>query len=120
MAENREIMMSKQGLEDLGRVAYETMALIAIASDLQRGAEFNPKLLMKWPETDEETRVVYRTMAHQIMSAACKMANADLKIEGPLDEPPWRQFFKLVKTQANSSEPNVIFAALGSDALPEA
>jgi hypothetical protein len=96
------------------------MALIAIASALQRKEDFDPKLLMKWKEVDEETRIVYRTMAHQIMSAACKMANADLKAEGPLDEPPWRQFFKLMKTQANSSEPNVIFAALGSDVLPEA
>jgi hypothetical protein len=118
--EGRTLYVDRDGLDLVGQIAYESMALCAIAAQIKNKEEAEPFLYMKWSGCDEETRVVYRTMAMQMMQTICHMTNIDLKQMEELDTPPWRPLFQLLKTQPKTSEANVIFSALGSGVLPEA
>jgi hypothetical protein len=96
------------------------MALCAIASQIKNKETVDGFLLMSWKSCDEETRIIYRTMAAQMMQAVCHMTNVEFKAVEEIDTPPWQPFFQLLKTQPRTSEANVIFSALGSGVLPEA
>jgi hypothetical protein len=118
--DERALCVDRAGIDLVGQIAYESMALCAIASHMKKHEEFDPLLLMGWKTCDEETRVIYRTMAAQMMQAICHMTDIKFKPKDGLDTPPWQPFFQLLKTQPRTSEANVIFSALGSGVLPEA
>lgn len=118
--DERALCVDRAGIDLVGQIAYESMALCAIASHMKKNEEFDPHLLMGWKTCDEETRVIFRTIATQMMQTICHMTDIKFKPRDDLDPPPWQPFFQLLKTQPRTSEANVIFSALGSGVLPEA
>lgn len=117
---DKTLVVDRNGLDVVGQVAYEAMALCAIASQMQRKENVDMSLLLNWKSCDEETRVIYRTVAAQMMQAVCHMTDITFKAVDGLDTPPWKPFFNLMKTQPRTSEANVIFSAISSGVLPEA
>jgi len=118
--EDRTLYVDRAGIDLVGQIAYESMALCAIANQMKNKENVDQLLLMNWKSCDEETRVIYRTVAAQMVQAVCHMTNIEFKAMTELDTPPWRPLFQLLKTQPRTSEANVIFSALGSGVLPEA
>jgi hypothetical protein len=114
------LTMSKNDYDMLGRLLLETLALSGVCLDMKHNREPDQALLTPWPLIDEESHVIYRTAARELVMVFCRMVSLNHADTGDIDTPPWRQFFNLMKTQPMSCEPDVIFSALTSGKLPEA
>ena len=114
------ITCRKLDYDMLGRILMETLSLSGLCSDMKNNREHDPTLLTGWDHIDEESRVIYRTAARELMLVFCRMIKLNLAETSDVDTPPWRQFFELMKSQPFSSEPDVIFNALSCGKLPEA
>ena len=114
------LTMDREDYEMLGKLLMETLALSGLCVDMKNNVPHDPLLLLRWEQVDEESRIIYRTAARELMKVFCRFIKIEHAETGPIDTPPWRQFFDLARSQPMSSEPNVIFNALTCGRLPEA
>lgn len=114
------VTLSRDDYDTFGRILMETLSLSGLCMDMKAGRESDPSLLTPWVRVDDESQVVYRTAARELMTLFCQMVKINIAEMSDIDTPPWRRYFDLMRRQPMSSEPNVIFSALTCGKLPEA